>query len=231
MSDPDCDAPPVVVARYAGGGSNPDGSPTVLDPDDVWVAECTRTTAAPGADCAPFTLDNTATVVATQPNRPTVGDEDTATTPLTCPPLPPEPPVPPEPPEPPVPPEPAPEPVTPSGETPEVPEAGTAGAAALSPLRRCLRKGSRVAIRGSRIAQVRVVVNGRRVGGLQVRALQDRVVIRLRRELRAGPLPGHGRGPLPARRRDAALAAHARGARLRTAAGRAAVHRLRRGRR
>jgi hypothetical protein len=186
VSDPDCDAPPVIVARYAAGGSSPDDSPTVLNPDDVWIYECTRSTAAPGADCVPFTLDNTATVEATQPNRPTVGDEDTATTPLTCPPLPPDPPVPPEPPTPPPPPEPAPEPVAPSGDTPDVPEAGTAGAAEMSPLRRCLRKGSRVTIRGSRIARVNVVVNGRRVGGLQVRALQDRVVIRLARNFDPG---------------------------------------------
>ncbi len=60
------------------------------------------------------------------------------------------------------------------------------GAAGLSPLRRCLRRGSRVTIRGARIAGVRVFVDGRRVGGLQFRALQDRAVIRLRRSFAPG---------------------------------------------
>jgi Prealbumin-like fold domain len=189
VSDPDCDAPPVIVARFAGDGSSQDASPATLDPGDVWIYECTRTTAAPGADCRPFTLDNTATVVASSPRRPDVDDSDSATTPMTCPPAPPEPPAgpPAPPPGPPAPP--APDPTDDHADVPDVPsvpEAGVAGRAAMSPLRRCLRRGSRVTIFGSRIARVRVFVRGRRVGGLQVSALQRRAIIRLRRDFVPG---------------------------------------------
>jgi hypothetical protein len=182
VSDPDCDAPPALVARYEGGSNQPDATPERLDPGDAWAYQCTRTTDPPGADCAPFPLENTATVVATRGER---GDDDSDsfTTSVTCPP-PPEPPGPPAPPPPPAP--------APSGEIPDVPagpvtpDAGTAGRAALSPLRRCLRRGSQVVVRGARIASIRVLVRGRPVGGLQVRALQRRAVIRLARNFQPG---------------------------------------------
>jgi hypothetical protein len=191
VSDRACDAPPTIVGRFSvtGAGPVPDASPANLDPRDVWVYECTRTTTVPEPDCGPFSLDNTATVVASTPGRPDVRDRDTATTPMTCPPVPPVPPVPPQPPQPPGPPV-APEPAPESGvlglEVPVVPRRGSAGAASLRPLRRCLRRGSAVRIRGARIATVRVLVGGRRVGGLRVRTFQRRAVIRLRRDFAPG---------------------------------------------
>jgi hypothetical protein len=102
-----------------------------------------------------------------------------------------------EPPEPPGPPEPpTPQPPTPPGTTPPAdtlappgptpPAAGVAGSVALSPLKRCLRRGSVVRIRGERIAGVRVFVAGRLVRGLRVRPLQHLVRIRLLRDFRPG---------------------------------------------
>jgi hypothetical protein len=181
VSDPDCDAPPVIVARYAEAGDRTDESPTTLDAGDHWIYECTRTTDAP-ADCRPFLLPNTATVEA-EP----AFDDDRLQTPMTCPPVPPAPPPPaPPPPGPPDPPVPG-----ASGDRPEVavadvPDAGTAGRASLRRMPRCLRRGSRVTIRGARMAAVRVTLGGRRVGGLRIRALQRRAVIRLRRDFRPG---------------------------------------------
>jgi hypothetical protein len=179
VTDPDCNAPPELIARFDGAG-DPDGSPEVLDPEDVWAYRCTNTTPAPGPDCTESVVTNTATVVATGRRR-AVDDSDSADTVLTCPPGPPPDPV--TPPEPPVDPEgnvPAPPP------SPPPPDAGTAGVSDLKPLRRCVRRGTRVVIRGSRIASVRVFTGGRRVGGLEVRALQRRAIVRVKRDLTPG---------------------------------------------
>ena len=179
VSDPACDAPPRLIARFDGSGG-PDSSPQLLDPEDVWVYRCTNDTPAPGPDCAPSVVTNTATVVATSRFLP-VDDSDSADTPLTCPPGPP-----PAPPGPPAP------PVDPSGNLPDPgpapppPDAGTAGVANLKPLRRCVRRGTRVVVRGSRIASIRVFTGGRRVGGLEVRALQRRAIVRVKRDLTPG---------------------------------------------
>jgi len=179
VTDPACDATPQLIARFD-GSAELDPSPDRLDPGDVWLYRCTNATPAPGADCAPSTVTNTATVVATKRLR-SVEDSDSADTPLTCPPGPP--PVPPGPPQP---------PVDPSGNlpdpgpTPPPPDAGTAGVANLKPVRRCVRRGTRVIVRGSRIASIRVFTGGRRVGGLHVRALQRRAIVRVTRDLRPG---------------------------------------------
>jgi hypothetical protein len=61
-----------------------------------------------------------------------------------------------------------------------------AGTVALSPLDRCLRRGSVVRIRGERIASVRVFVGGRLVHGLRVRPLRHFVRIRLLRNFKPG---------------------------------------------
>jgi hypothetical protein len=177
VSERACDAPPQRVARFERSG-NPDTSlPAVLAPGDVWIYVCVNTAPAPGPDCQPSVVTNTGTVVATS-RRPTVDDSDSFETPLTCPA------VPPTPPEPPAPPSPQPQP-EPPGPTPQEttnlvpPTAGVAGQSALSPLGGCLRRGSRVTIRGSRIASVTVTVAGKRVGGLRVQALQRRAIIQL----------------------------------------------------
>jgi hypothetical protein len=183
VSDPACDAAPELVARFD-ETSNPDTSPEQLDPRDVWVYRCTNTTPDPGADCQPSVVTNTSTVIATSRGS-TVQDDDTLNTELTCPPAPPGPPAPPRPPEPPV-------PVLPPGVLPTEPPrlappaAGVAGRASLRPLRGCLRPGSRVIVRGRRIASISVRVRGRRVGGLRVRALQRRAIIRIVRNMRPG---------------------------------------------
>ena len=180
VSDPACDAPPALVARYDASG-DPDSSPDRLDPDDVWVYSCVNATPAPGPNCQPSTVTNTSTVVATSGRR-TVDDSDTFDTPLVCPPAPPTPQPQPEPPG----------PVTPEGAVPSEapslppPAAGVAGLSALSPIRGCLRRGSRVVIRGSRIASITVTVGGKRVGGLRVQALQRRAIIHVVGNLKPG---------------------------------------------
>ena len=175
VTDPACDSPPQRVLNFLRSGRLDTSSPDVLNPGDVWIYVCTNATPAPGPDCQPSVVTNTATVVATS-NRPTVDDSDSFDTPLTCPPPGPTPPGPTPPPAPQ--PQPAPPAPTPQ-ETQNLvpPTAGVAGASALSPLRGCLRRGSRVVIRGSRIASITVTVGGRRVGGLRVTPLQTRAII------------------------------------------------------
>jgi uncharacterized repeat protein (TIGR01451 family) len=184
VTDPACDSPPQRVLSFLRSGRLDSSSPDVLNPGDVWIYVCTNTTPAPGPDCQPSVVTNTGTVVATS-RRPTVDDSDSFETPLTCPPPGPTPP------EPPAPPAPQPQP-EPPGPTPQEttnlvpPTAGVAGQSALSPLRGCLRRGSRVVIRGSRIASITVTVGGERVGGLRVRPLQTRAIIQLVRNFKPG---------------------------------------------
>jgi hypothetical protein len=131
-------------------------------------------------------VTNTSTVVATS-NRPPVQDSDTFDTPLTCPPPPPQPPEPT-----PVPTPEPPAPLIPSGaasadeQAPGPPLAGSAGRSRLSPLRGCVRRGSRVVVTGRRIANITLSVGGRRVGGVRVTALQSRAIIRVVGDLRPG---------------------------------------------
>jgi hypothetical protein len=182
VTDDHCSVP-VVVARFDAEGNVDTASPGVLDPGaafglrgDTWVYRCTSPAPPAGADCSPTAVTNVATVVA-RSRRPTVEDSDRLTVPVTCPPTPPAPE-----------PLPSPPPPIPSapGVTPRPPEAGVAGIASVSRMPRCLRRGSRVIVRGSRIASVRVFVRGRRVGGLRLRVLQRRAVIRLTRDFRPG---------------------------------------------
>jgi uncharacterized repeat protein (TIGR01451 family) len=188
VSDPACDSPPQRVGRFQRSGNPDTSSPDVLNPGDVWVYVCTNTTAAPGPDCQSAVVTNTGTVVA-ESDRPTVDDSDDFETPLTCPtpgPTPPEPTPQPQP----EPPAPIPE-ETPSlapSQTPSLtpPTAGVAGESSVSPIRGCLRHGSRVVVSGSRIASITVTVGGRRVGGLRVQPLQRRAII----QIVGNPAPG-----------------------------------------
>jgi uncharacterized repeat protein (TIGR01451 family) len=177
VTDAACDSPPQRVQSFLRSGRLDSSSPDVLNPGDVWIYVCTNTTPAPGPDCRPSVVTNTGTVVATG-GRPTVDDDDSFDTQLTCPPPGPTPPGPTPPPAP----QPQPEPPAPTPQETQnlvPPTAGVAGASALSPIRGCLRRGSRVVIRGSRIASITVTVRGRRVGGLRVTPLQTRAIIRL----------------------------------------------------
>ena len=176
VSDPPCDGPPQLVAKLDEARED-DASPGRFDPGDAWVYRCTRD-AAPGAPCTPSTAANTATATATGRHG-TVDASDTIETPLTCTPVPPEPPAPPAPPPPP-----DSGAVLPAGVVP--PAAGAAGTSSLAPLRRCLRRGSRVTVRGERIRSIRLSVGGRRVRGVRVRALQRRAAIRIARAFPPG---------------------------------------------
>jgi hypothetical protein len=172
VSDAACDAAPRLVARFDAAGDPDTSSPTVFDPGDVWIYICSNATPPPGPDCQPSVVTNTATVVATS-SRPTVEDSDDFNTPLTCP----APgPTPPSPQPQPGPPQPGP---TQQQTTNLVPTAGVAGRSALSPIRGCVRRGTRVVIRGTRIATITVTARGKRVGGLRVTPLQHRAVIRV----------------------------------------------------
>jgi Prealbumin-like fold domain len=178
VGDPRCDEPPELQAKRDATGAQ-DPSPGTLDPGDTWIYRCSRATQPPDEDCAPGLVHNTATVNASAAGS-TVEDSDAIDTVLTCP-------VPTVPGVPPVsPPRGSGEPGVPPPPGPEPPEAGVAGTTELPPLRRCVRRGSRVAIRGARIARVVVFVGGDRVRGLSVRPLQRRAIVRLRRSFAPG---------------------------------------------
>lgn len=173
VSDPACDEPPELVAKEDPSGE--DDSPGTLDPGDVWTYRCSNQTDSPGDDCEPTTVDNTGTVTGTTGGT-TVDDDDSISTIIFCPDVPPPPP--PEPLDPPVPGEPErPGPVVPPGLSP--PNAGDAGvvrALFQRAIRGCIRsRVPRVALEGTRISRVRVLVNGRLVRGLTVRTLRARL--------------------------------------------------------
>jgi uncharacterized repeat protein (TIGR01451 family) len=166
VTDPNCDDDPVRVDRQGGP----------LQPDQTWIFRCSRRTSDGGADCEPTRVDNTGTVVV---EGTTVDDSDDASVFLRCPdqPIPPDP-VPPDPPGPEPPPDPdEPGPVVPPGPAP--PDAGAAaraGAIFRRAVSGCIHtRVPRVNLRGTRIASVRVFVNGRLRRGLNVRTLQQRV--------------------------------------------------------
>ncbi len=171
VTDPRCDDRPVLESK---GG---DSSPETLDPGDRWRYGCSRRTDAGGAVCDPTRVDNTATVSGTAGGS-TVTDEDSISTILLCPsaPEPPDPvPVDPPGPQPPLP-SVVPGPVAPPG--PRPPNAGDAAVAGLL-LRQAVRGciGSRVPrvnFRGTRIAGVRISINGRPVRSLTLNVLQRR---------------------------------------------------------
>jgi hypothetical protein len=187
VTDPDCNDDPALVGKRSDGGA--DLTPETLDPlVDEWEYSCSRRTAEPGLVCETRAVDNTGTVAGTAEDGRPVTAEDTITTILRCPdpgpgpgPEPPDP-VPPDPPgpEPPRPPD-VPGPVQPPG--PRPPEAGVAGRAAFlfaRAARGCIEtRLPRLNFRGTRIARIRVSVNGRLRRDITVRALQRRVTPRV----------------------------------------------------
>jgi hypothetical protein len=173
VSDPKCDDPPELVEKRADSGE--DESPQTLDPGDTWVYRCENSTAEPGADCEPYSVDNTGMVTA-RTDTATVEDEDSMSTIVVCPDSP-------RPPEPPRPngggPEPG--PVAPVGPSP--PRAGVA-AVARARFRQategCIaNRVPRVTFRGTRIRRIRIFVNGRLRRNLTVRSLQRRITPRV----------------------------------------------------
>jgi hypothetical protein len=160
VRDPRCDQAPELVGK---GG---DASPGTLDPGDTWTYRCSLKTAAPGDDCQTGTVPNTATVTGTAAGT-SVSDSSTISTVLRCPQEPGPGPGPgPEP----TPPDPV-SPVIPPG--PQPPEAGDAARAAFRAVRGCVRGTvTRVSLQGTRIATVRVSVNGAFRAALDGRTLE-----------------------------------------------------------
>jgi uncharacterized repeat protein (TIGR01451 family) len=173
VTDPACDTPPVLDSK----GDDP--SPDTLDPGDVWTYRCSNQTESPGDDCEPTRVDNTGTVTGTPAGGTIVNDDDSISVIIFCPDVPP-----PLPPEPVGPTEPGqPEPVAPAGPTP--PRAGDA-AVARALFRRavggCISgRAPHVRFSGSRIARVRVFINGRLDPRLTIRALERRLTPRVTR--------------------------------------------------
>ena len=136
--------------------AGPDGSPGTLDPSDTWIYRCSNRTAAAGPDCEPRRVRNTGVATgAVDGTR--VQDADRIFTTLLCPD----------------------QPILPPG--PRPPEAGAAGVAGVAGVlrqatRRCIGpRLPRVNLAGTRIARVRVYVDGRFVRLLTPRILQRRV--------------------------------------------------------
>jgi uncharacterized repeat protein (TIGR01451 family) len=177
VSDPLCDGAPALVSRQDESGSDP--SPATLDPGETWVYRCSHDTPLAGPDCEPTRVDNSA-VTATVAGA-TVDDEDPISTVLLCPDQP-DPIKPVDPPGPtPAPDLEQPGPVAPTG--PRTPRAGDAAVAGLrfhGAIRGCIRsRVPRVDFSGTRIARVRVYVNGQLRRRLTVQTLQRRVTPRV----------------------------------------------------
>jgi hypothetical protein len=176
--DPNCDDPPALVGKADPPGA--DATPGTLDPGDIWTYSCSKKTALP-EDCRPSVVTNTA-VVTGEAGGSTVRDDSRVDTDLTCPPKPPDPVEPPNPTPEPIPPTPTPpSPVVPPGPSlPDADAAAAAGAAFRQTLSRCIRgRAPRINLEGTRISRVRVLVNGRQVKALTVRALQRRLTPRV----------------------------------------------------
>jgi hypothetical protein len=181
VRDPRCDRRPRLVSKQG------DDTPGTLDPGDEWLYRCSRQTAS-GERCVPRPVDNTARVIGTAAGT-SVTDKDSITTFLLCPddpeppdPEPPDPePIDPPGPEPPLPPD-EPGPVAPAGpEPPNAGDSGIAGIIARQATRACIpTRLSGVSIRGTRIAAVRIFVNGHLERRLTPRILQRRARARLR---------------------------------------------------
>lgn len=179
VTDPNCDAPPQLTGKS--NGSGPDDSPGTLNPGDTWTYACSHKTSAAGEDCLPSLVPNTANVTGTTGGV-TVSDAVTIETKLLCPTVPPGPgpgpgpgPAPQPPPQPPGP------PVVPPG--PKPPDAGDAAHAGFifrQTTRGCIRtRVPRVNFEGTRIARIRVFVNGQLRRRLTVQSLQARVTPRV----------------------------------------------------
>ena len=178
VTDSMCDNPPALVGK---GG---DSSPRTLDPGDTWTYACSQKTTA-AADCTPTVVPNTGTVTGTAGGT-TVTDDSSIRTSLSCPPTPPTPEPPSPGPQPPTPPRPQPpeppSPIEPPGPRPP-PEAGDAARAAFlleQATGRCISgRAPRVDFEGSRIASIRVFVDGQLRRNLTVQSLQARVTPRV----------------------------------------------------
>jgi uncharacterized repeat protein (TIGR01451 family) len=175
VTDTACDEPPVLDSK------GDDASPSTLDPGDVWTYRCSNQTESPGDDCEPTRVDNTGTVAGTAGGM-SVNDNDSISVIIFCPDVPPAPP--PEPLEPPEPGQPGqPGPVAPPGATP--PRAGDAAVARAlfrSAVGGCISgRVPHVRFSGTRIARVRVFINGRLDPRLTIRALQRRLTPRVTR--------------------------------------------------
>jgi hypothetical protein len=210
VTDPNCDDPPELTAKTDGSGA--DNTPGTLDPGDTWTYVCSHKTRAP-EDCTAGVVRNTANVTGEAGGVP-VDDTVTIETDLLCPPKPPEPPTPgpgpgPTPPGPQPPPGP---PVVPPG--PKPPDAGDAAHAGFivrQATAGCFRTGTRVPrlnFEGTRIARIRVYVNGRLRRRLTVLSLQARVTPRVllppgryRLSVRVSFQRGTGSPPVTFRRR------------------------------
>jgi hypothetical protein len=179
VTDPNCDDPPELVSKADASGG--DDSPGTLDPGDTWTYSCSRRTSAP-AECVPSVVPNTATVTGTTGGT-TVTDSSSISTQLKCPPPPtPQPtPPPPGPPPPPAPPPPPPSPIEPPGPvSPDADDAGAAGVLFRRAAAGCIRgRVPRVNFAGTRVASVRVFVNGRLERRLNFRSLQARLTPRV----------------------------------------------------
>jgi hypothetical protein len=169
VTDPGCDSPPALTSKE--GASGPDTSPGTLDPGDTWIYKCSHKTPTGGAGCKTSTVPNSADVAGSAGGA-TVTDDDSITTTLYCR----NRPKPPDPVQPVDPGNPA-GPVEPTGPTP--PPAGNAADARFkfrAAINSCLRtRVPHVSFEGTRIASVRVFVNGHLHRNLSVQTLQRSV--------------------------------------------------------
>jgi Domain of unknown function DUF11 len=172
VTDPECDAAPQLSGKTDGSGS--DNSPGSLDPGDTWTYTCSRkTTATP--DCTARMVTNTANVTGTTGGA-SVSDKVTIETDLSCPTTPPEP----GPGPTPQPPTPEPPLVPPGPKPPDSGDAAHAGFILSQATAGCIRtRVPRVTFQGTRIARIRVYVNGRLRRRLTVQALQRRLTPRV----------------------------------------------------
>ena len=206
VTDPNCDEPPELTAKTDGSGA--DDTPRTLDPGDTWTYICSHKTHAP-EDCTASVVRNTANATGEAGG---VSKIDTVTieTELLCPPKPPEPPTPG--PQPPVPPQPPGPPVVPPGpKPPDAGEAAHAGFVLPKTTAGCIRTRARLPslnFEGTRIARIRVYVNGRLRRRLTVLSLQARVTPRVllppgryRLSVRVSFQRGTGSPPVTFRRR------------------------------
>jgi hypothetical protein len=175
VTDPGCDAPPRLRSKSG------DATPGTLNPGDRWIYGCTRSTSSAGDDCVPTTVPNMGLVTGSAGGT-SVRDDDSSSTLLLCPVQPLQ--VLPAPIDPTGPARPL-DPSQPGPVAPVLPAPPpTAGDAALSSLslprparaaRGCIdTRLPRVNLSGTRIEQIRVSVNGRRVRTLNLRTLQRR---------------------------------------------------------
>lgn len=191
VADAKCDGEPAIGEKLDAARED-DPSPESFDPGDVWAFTCLSTMPdhAPDGTCKDFISTNTATARA-DTDRLSATTRDSFDTTSTC--TPPGPP--PQPPAPPVLPLPdLPVPPSPDGPTllagtgNQVPSAGVSGTAGarIPSLRRCLQRGSRVVLGLQRAASLELSIGGKRVRGIQIRPLQSRIVIHVRRDIPPG---------------------------------------------